>query len=236
MRVTPFLAVAFLTGGCQLFGAHPDNPDESNVPQQAVTMQDGVTYLPGWMVELHTAHFPNGLYQMNPGYIAAYRGRGPQFDEATIVKRSRLGGSSQVVVGNAVAKFVARAAGQYQFGLRLEPDDAWCVGNLWLNGSSLIERIGITESQIVVVPVNLSPGLYDARLEFGCTDESSGPTDRGKVTVVVEHPGDLAPKAALPSDFISAAPGEAMPAQRPAQGVPVIRPSGPLPPDASPAH
>jgi hypothetical protein len=225
MKFPICFAVSLLLGAGHAFAA---SGDDSGLAQNAAASP------PAWVVHLHTATFPDGQYRAEPGDIGAYAAQGPAFDEATFVKKSGLTGSSQIVVGSAISKFVARKAGQYQLGLRVEPDTAWCIEGLSLNGTSLIQRLAITDNQVVVMPVSLSPGLYGVTVDFGCTNGNSGQTDHGKVTLLVEKPGDLAPRHADPTDFVPPASGAEVAPDRPAQGVPVIQPSEPLPSDTPP--
>jgi hypothetical protein len=165
-------------------------------------------YAPGWVVELRTATMKDGRLTADPGNVAAYIEPGPLFEQGTFNKRAYLEGSPQIVVGAASSKFVARSAGKYQIGLRIEAQHPWaeCSEKLSLNGTTLIERDAKGSGTIAAVsPLQLSAGRYDATLDFGCR-WNDGPVPRqsgfGKVMILVARPDEIGPVPARPDDFM----------------------------------
>ncbi|MFI5020377.1 MAG: FlgO family outer membrane protein [Alphaproteobacteria bacterium] len=164
---------------------------------------------PGWLVQLRTATFPNwARMDMNPGNIAAYIEKGPSFLEETFVKEAGLSQSSQAIGGKASSKFVARTAGAYQFGLRIEVPDVGCYEKFTVNGTVLSDRkADVNNVSVFVFPVKLAPGSYDTTLDFGCEHYGRQVT-AGKITILVAHPGELAPQPARQGDFVHSGAGE----------------------------
>lgn len=146
----------------------------------------------GWEVELRIPTFPGwGRMALDSGNVGAYTEFGPSFTEAAFVKHSGLSNRSQAVGGHASSKFVASKAGAYQLGLKTEvPGDASCYVKLTFNGTVLTEQKfnPPQNSFVTVFREELSPGLYDTTLEFGCANWDRQVTG-GKITVLVAHPG-----------------------------------------------
>lgn len=179
-------------------------------------------YTLGWFVKLLTASVRDKKFVRDPGNVGAYIEPGPTFTQQALIKQSGLANSRQFIVGIASSKFVARSAGTYQLGLRIEmskdPPFSICWQKLSLGDKSLVDRNVDNESSregesntvIVMTPVELAQGDYDTTLEIMCwknnyagfIDQGPSRTDVGKVTVLVTHPDELKPTAALPDDFV----------------------------------
>jgi hypothetical protein len=211
------------------------------------------------MVELRTASNPEGKFTVDPGTGSAHLEAGPSFTEEAFVKQSGLfipnvdwDYPAHPVIGGASSKLVARADGVYRLGVHVEiPKDAvipWasfrCLVKLSLNGESLIDtwvygKPGEEVSAILDKNLQLSVGLYDTTFLFGCfceRDKKIAQRTMGKATILIAHPGELAPAPAV-HDFVSPvaivhqAPTPAEPSS-----APVIPPAGPLPPGFGRSH
>lgn len=184
--------------------------------------QTSQQYSPGWLVKLLTGSFHDNKFVRDPGNVGAYIEPGPTFTQETLIKQSGLADSTQFIAGVASSKFVARSAGAYQLGLRVEmsndPPFSVCWQRFSLGDKVLVERNvdnnnsreGEPNTVIVMAPVKLGQGEYDTTLEITCWKNNyagiinKGPsrTDIGKVTVLVTHPDELKPSAARPGDFV----------------------------------
>ncbi len=184
--------------------------------------QTAQQYTPGWFVRLLTASLRDKKFVRDPGNVGAYIEPGPTFTQQTLIKQSGLANSRQFIVGIASSKFVARNAGTYQLGLQIEmfkdPPFSICWQKLSLGDKVLVERNvdnkssreGESNTVIAMAPVELRQGDYDTTLEITCwknnyagfIDQGASRTDAGKVTVLVTHPEELKPAAALLGDFV----------------------------------
>jgi hypothetical protein len=213
-------------------GAQTSSTEKQTGTTGAVATQ----YAHGWVVELKTTSFPGAKLTPDPGNVAAYTETGPVFAEETFLKQARLSKGTQVVIGDASAKFASRQEGEYQFGIRIESAKAnHCWGKLSLNGTELVQRdvIGVFSAPVVAVsPARLTTGLYDVTVNFGCWTEDplrdwQRPIESGSVTILVAHPGELAPSPARHGDFLH--PFSTRVPAPVAGGPEVIQPSAPLP-------
>ncbi len=181
-------------------GAATDSEDEK-------TQKKG----PGWLVQLRTFSVQNNRAITDPGTVAAYVDPGPSITEETFVKQSGLDGSAQPIAGIASAKFAARSAGTYQLGVRMEiPRGVGCWEKMTVKGTVLNGR---KEDQwlsgntaVYLSPMKLSSGLYDATFFFACSWDGKQVTG-GRITILVAHPGELAPEPARPDDFVHVGAG-----------------------------
>jgi len=157
-------------------------------------------YSPGWLVQLHSAEYRN-TYEVDPGDVAAFAAQDSVFDESAFVSQSGLANTEHIIAATASSKFVARAAGNYQFGIRVEPNGGFCWVELWLAGTRVSQSVG-NDNRVTVAAVSLSQGLYNTSLDMGCTDGHSKQTTHGRFTLLIERPGELALGPTRQADFI----------------------------------
>ena len=103
------------------------------------------------------------------------------------------------------------APGTYQLGVRMEiPRGVGCWEKMTVKGTVLNGR---KEDQwlsgntaVYLSPMKLSSGLYDATFFFACSWDGKQVTG-GRITILVAHPGELAPEPARPDDFVHVGAG-----------------------------
>ena len=167
-------------------------------------------FAPGWIVRLRTAALKDGQFEYDPGFIAMYRQDGPEFNEATFVQNARLAGATVPVFALASAIFVAGKAGTYQLGIRMEPSGSICGFTMMLNGTIIKQGHTNDNGPIVIFadPIELRKRYNDVQIALGCFNHWNGKdyleqSEKGRIIVLVQHPGDLSVAPAQPGDFVS---------------------------------
>jgi len=193
-----------------------ENGGQKLQPERSV--ENKKQYKPGWLVQLHTASFPDGRMTLDPGIVRAYIEAGPVFAQETFVKQF-LGASTglqQNIAAVASSQFHVQTEGAYQFGVQIEvPSNIICHATLALpeNDKALSELKGLKVPGVGkwsgASLVKLSVGYHDTKLTFGCEGwymdyifKKSAPALKGNMTIRVMHPDDLAPSAARQDDFV----------------------------------
>ncbi len=183
-------------------------PPQNKIMKPELTLKEP----PGWEVQLRTASFSAGEIALDPGVIGHYTEPGPVFAQGTLVKEfmGSSKGLQQNIAASASAKFVARTAGTYQLGTKIEApsDNVTCYGTLSLDGA-VLAKVATNGTRVKTEPKQLSAGRHDANFVFGCEGSyidwiirKPAPAIAGQATILVMHPNDAGPMAAGPGDFV----------------------------------
>jgi len=116
-------------------------------------------------------------------------------------------------VGVGTALLVARTAGVYSLTARLERpagQSAECLSRVGFGQHRVVSSLDINLVDDIAktfepVRFELTPGLYRLQWAFGCW-EGQQESRTGALTILVDHPGEPAPRPARPGDFVQPAP------------------------------